>query len=61
MTTVSIIEEGIDTTGVVKLFDQHTCVAIQKEPTKKALLTFHPGTNTQHVIQLGMRLRHSPI
>ncbi len=24
MTTVSIIEEGIDDTGVIKLFDQHT-------------------------------------
>ena len=24
MTTVDIVDEGIDTTGVIKLFDQHT-------------------------------------
>jgi len=39
MTTVSIIQEGVDTTGVVKLFSQHTYQYSTCDPTRNAIAT----------------------
>ena len=46
MTTVSAIAEGIDNTGVVKLFDQHTCVrcSYSEAPSTTQLLRYQYST-----------------
>ena len=57
MTTVDIINEGVDTTSVVKLFAQHTCVfrpvwRASPDPHK----THDSDTNTQRATLLEMQL-----
>ncbi|GJJ08933.1 hypothetical protein Clacol_003153 [Clathrus columnatus] len=49
MTTVSTIEEGIDSTGVVKLFDQHSYQYSTCDPVRNALATLPALVNHQNI------------
>lgn len=49
MTTVSTIEEGIDSTGVVKLFDQHAYQYSTCDPVRNALATLPALVNHQNI------------
>ncbi|KLO15240.1 hypothetical protein SCHPADRAFT_871320 [Schizopora paradoxa] len=49
MTTVSIIEEGIDDTGVIKLFDQHTYQYSTCDPVRNAIATLPNLINHQNI------------
>ncbi|KAF8509442.1 hypothetical protein JB92DRAFT_514731 [Gautieria morchelliformis] len=50
MTTVSIIQEGVDDTGVVKLFDQHTYQYSTCDPVRNALATLPAMVNHQNIV-----------
>lgn len=49
MTTVDIINEGIDTTGVIKLFDQHTYQYSTCDPVRDAIATLPNLINHQNI------------
>ncbi|KAF8588092.1 glycoside hydrolase family 79 protein [Ramaria rubella] len=49
MTTVMIIQEGIDDTGVIKLFDQHTYQYSTCDPVRNALATLPALVNHQNI------------
>ncbi|KAH8112653.1 hypothetical protein DFH11DRAFT_1784002 [Phellopilus nigrolimitatus] len=49
MTTVSTIEEGIDTTGVIKLFDQHTYQYSTCDSVRDAIATLPNLVNHQNI------------
>ncbi|TFK50028.1 hypothetical protein OE88DRAFT_1632314 [Heliocybe sulcata] len=49
MTTVSTIEEGIDTTGVIKIFSQHTYQYSTCDPARDAIATLPNLINHQNI------------
>ncbi|KAI5117369.1 hypothetical protein M0805_004359 [Coniferiporia weirii] len=49
ITTVDVIDEGIDTTGVIKLFDQHTYQYSTCDPVRNAIATLPNLINHQNI------------
>ena len=49
MTTVDIINEGVDTTGVVEVFAQHTYQYSTCDPVRNAIATLPNLINHQNI------------